>query len=60
MAIGAVNDVRSMGFSAPDDLSVIGIADSRLAELAHPALTSISVPMGRAGREPSALQLSVS
>ncbi|MGB7237530.1 MAG: LacI family DNA-binding transcriptional regulator [Rhodococcus sp. (in: high G+C Gram-positive bacteria)] len=49
MAIGVMNGVRSMGFSVPDDLSVIGIDDSPLAELAHPALTSINVPMGRAG-----------
>ncbi|WP_338885983.1 LacI family DNA-binding transcriptional regulator [Rhodococcus sovatensis] len=49
MAIGVMNGVRSMGFSVPGDLSVIGIDDSPLAELAHPALTSISVPMGRAG-----------
>jgi LacI family transcriptional regulator len=49
MAIGVMNGVRSMGVSVPDDLSVIGIDDSPLAELTHPALTSISVPMARAG-----------
>ncbi|NIL84593.1 MULTISPECIES: LacI family DNA-binding transcriptional regulator [Nocardiaceae] len=49
MAIGVMNGVRSMGLAVPEDLSVIGIDDSPLAELAHPALTSINVPMGRAG-----------
>lgn len=49
MAIGVMNGVRAMGFSIPDDLSVIGIDDSPLAQLAHPTLTSISVPMARAG-----------
>lgn len=49
MAIGVINGVRAMGLSVPRDLSVIGIDDSPLAELAHPALTSINVPMGRAG-----------
>ena len=49
MAIGVMNGVRAMGFSIPDDLSVIGIDDSPLAQLAHPMLTSINVPMARAG-----------
>jgi LacI family transcriptional regulator len=38
-----------MGFSLPNDLSVIGIDDSPLAPLFHPTLTSISVPLARAG-----------
>lgn len=49
MAIGVMNGVRAMGFSIPDDISVIGIDDSSLAQLAHPTLTSINVPMARAG-----------
>lgn len=49
MAIGVINGVRAMGLSVPRDLSVIGIDDSPLAELFHPTLTSISVPMARAG-----------
>ena len=49
MAIGVMNGVRAMGFSVPADLSVVGIDDSPLAELASPALTSINVPMARAG-----------
>jgi LacI family transcriptional regulator len=49
MAIGVINGVRTMGYSVPDDLSVIGIDDSPIAQLSHPTLTSISVPMARAG-----------
>lgn len=49
MAIGLINGVRAMGFSLPNDLSVIGIDDSPLAPLFHPTLTSISVPLARAG-----------
>jgi LacI family transcriptional regulator, galactose operon repressor len=49
MAIGVMNGVRAMGVSVPDDLSIIGIDDSPLAELTHPALTSVNVPMARAG-----------
>jgi LacI family transcriptional regulator len=49
MAIGIINGVRTMGYSVPDDLSVIGIDDSPIAQLSHPTLTSISVPMARAG-----------
>ena len=49
MAIGVINGVRGMGYSVPDDLSVIGIDDSPIAQLSHPTLTSINVPMARAG-----------
>jgi LacI family transcriptional regulator len=49
MAIGVINGVRTMGYSVPGDLSVIGIDDSPIAQLCHPTLTSISVPMARAG-----------
>ena len=49
MAIGVMNGVRAMGYAVPDDLSVIGIDDSPLAELTNPALSSINEPMGRAG-----------
>ena len=45
MAIGVMNGVRAMGYAVPDDLSVIGIDDSPLAELTNPALSSINVPM---------------
>nr|WP_261977833.1 substrate-binding domain-containing protein [Gordonia sp. NB41Y] len=49
MAIGVMNGVAELGLRIPEDLSVVGIDDSPLAELAHPGLTSINVPMGRAG-----------
>jgi LacI family transcriptional regulator len=33
----------------PEDLSVVGIDDIPLATIIHPTLTSVAVPMARAG-----------
>ena len=49
MAIGVMNGIREMGLRVPEDVSVVGIDDSPLAQLSHPTLTSINVPMARAG-----------
>ncbi|MEV4729867.1 LacI family DNA-binding transcriptional regulator [Saccharopolyspora sp. NPDC049426] len=49
MAIGVMNGVRDMGLSVPDDLSIVGIDDSPLAQLTHPSLSSINVPLAKAG-----------
>jgi LacI family transcriptional regulator len=48
VALGVIAGARALGRSVPDDLSVVGIDDIPLAAIAHPALTSIAVPMGRA------------
>ena len=44
-------DVRAtaLGVEVPAELSVIGIDDTPLAEVGRPTLTSIQVPMSRAG-----------
>ena len=55
VALGIIAGARSLGVRVPDDLSVVGIDDIPFAEIAHPALTSIAVPMARAGA--SALEL---
>ncbi|MEU6259408.1 LacI family DNA-binding transcriptional regulator [Streptomyces sp. NPDC047043] len=49
VALGVIAGARRLGVRIPDDLSVVGIDDMPLAEAAHPALTSIAVPMERAG-----------
>ncbi|MPY55789.1 LacI family DNA-binding transcriptional regulator [Streptomyces spongiae] len=49
VALGVIAGARQLGVRVPDDLSVVGIDDMPLAETAHPSLTSIAVPMDRAG-----------
>lgn len=49
VALGVITGARQLGVGVPDDLSVIGIDDMPLAATAHPALTTIAVPMERAG-----------
>ena len=49
VALGVVSGARTLGVRVPDDLSVIGIDDIPLATASAPALTTISVPMAKAG-----------
>jgi len=51
MAIGAVGAVRDAGMSVPDDISLVGFDDSRLAALLQPPLTTVAqdrVGLGKA------------
>jgi DNA-binding LacI/PurR family transcriptional regulator len=45
LAIGVLKEARSAGLSIPRDLSVIGFDNTMLAEICHPALTSIAQPL---------------
>ncbi|MEV2213824.1 LacI family DNA-binding transcriptional regulator [Streptomyces sp. NPDC050997] len=49
VALGVIAGARQLGVRVPDDLSVMGIDDMPLAATAHPSLTTIAVPMDRAG-----------
>ncbi|EFL28511.1 LacI family transcription regulator [Streptomyces himastatinicus ATCC 53653] len=49
MALGVISGARALGLSVPERLSVIGVDDIPFAEVAQPSLTSIAVPMARAG-----------
>jgi len=49
MALGIVNGAETLGLDVPSDLSVVGIDDTPLGRVCRPALTSIQVPMPRAG-----------
>jgi len=54
MAAGVYRAVRQSGLRVPADLSVVGFADSLVAQLLDPALTTVSVPaleIGRRGME---------
>jgi LacI family transcriptional regulator len=49
VAVGLVQGAAQLGLAVPDDLSVVGIDDTSMAQVATPALTSIQVPASRAG-----------
>lgn len=49
MAVGAIEAAHEMGLSVPDDLSIIGFDDMKIASLARPALTTIGQPLRAIG-----------
>ena len=49
LAFGASLEARARGLAIPEDLALIGYADSPLAALADPPLTMVSVPSREAG-----------
>ncbi len=50
LAIGAMRALRSAGLQIPTDVAVVGVDDTELAELATPALTSVSLGSEERGR----------
>jgi LacI family transcriptional regulator len=50
LAIGAMRALRTAGVRIPDEVAVVGIDDTELAELATPALTSVSLGSEDRGR----------
>lgn len=50
IAIGAIRGLMRRGVSVPEDCSVVGYDDILLARYSHPALTTISQDMAKAGR----------
>lgn len=49
LAFGGMRAAHELGFEVPGDLAIVGFNDIRLAELAHPALTSVRVHMHELG-----------
>ncbi|ADI04975.1 LacI family transcriptional regulator [Streptomyces bingchenggensis BCW-1] len=49
VALGVISGARALGVSVPENLSVVGVDDIPFAEVSQPSLTSIAVPMVRAG-----------
>ena len=49
MALGVIAGARALGVRVPEELSVVGIDDIPLAAITHPTLTTVAVPMARAG-----------
>lgn len=50
VALGVINRLRARNVAVPDDFSVVGIDGSLMGEISSPALTSVSLPLERAGR----------
>lgn len=51
IAIGAMSAFRAAGLSVPEDVSVTGIDDIPLASDVTPRLTTVALPLARAGAE---------
>lgn len=51
MAIGAMNALRSRGYRVPEDVSVVGADDIRLAKYVQPALTTVRTPIQHIGQQ---------
>lgn len=49
IAIGLINELGALGVRVPKDVSVVGYDDIDLAQLVHPALTTIHQPMTAMG-----------
>jgi DNA-binding LacI/PurR family transcriptional regulator len=46
----AINSLRQLGLSVPDDVAVVGYDDIELAAYFHPPLTTVRQPLDVAGR----------
>lgn len=49
IALGVIETARARGLRVPEDLSVVGFDDTRLAEMASPPLTTIKQPLREMG-----------
>lgn len=49
MAIGAMAELRAMGLTVPQDVSIVGFDDIRYAELMNPRLTTVAQPREEIG-----------
>ena len=49
LAVGAIEALRDVGLSCPEDVSVMGFNDSPLIDHLDPALSTIAMPMEEMG-----------
>ncbi|GAA2847386.1 LacI family DNA-binding transcriptional regulator [Pseudonocardia halophobica] len=50
VAVGVLNRLADRGLRVPDDLSVVGVDDTSLAEMVTPRLTTVRLPAAESGR----------
>ena len=49
MAIGAMDKIKQMGMSVPEDIAIIGFDNLRISGYVEPKLTTVAKPMYRMG-----------
>jgi DNA-binding LacI/PurR family transcriptional regulator len=50
MAVGALREIRDRGLRVPEDISVTGFDNIKLAQFCYPALTSVHIPRDQIGQ----------
>jgi len=50
MAVGAMRELREQGIRVPEDISVTGFDNIKLAEFCSPTLTTVHIPREKIGR----------
>jgi LacI family transcriptional regulator len=50
MAVGALRELRESGLRVPEDVSVTGFDNIKLAQFCYPALTSVHIPRDQIGQ----------
>jgi DNA-binding LacI/PurR family transcriptional regulator len=50
MAVGAMREIRGRGLRVPEDISVTGFDNVKLAQFCYPALTSVHIPRDEIGK----------
>ena len=50
MAVGALREIRERGLRVPQDISVTGFDNVKLAQYCYPALTSVHIPRDQIGQ----------
>jgi LacI family transcriptional regulator len=58
LAVGMLLRLRERGVRVPADLSIVGCDDIFGADFCHPPLTTLTAPIGQAGRVAVAMPLS--
>ena len=54
-ALGAMTSCQRLGLRVPEDVSIISVHDTWFAEVSHPALTVVRMPMRKAGQTAAAM-----
>jgi len=50
MAVGALRELRDRGLRVPEDVSITGFDNVKLAQFCHPPLTTVHIPRDEIGR----------
>ncbi|MBB4303862.1 LacI family repressor for deo operon, udp, cdd, tsx, nupC, and nupG [Rhodobium orientis] len=59
MALGAIHEMRALGFDVPGDISVVGFDNLFLSDVFYPPLTTVAQPRAEIGRRAMTLLLDI-